>query len=115
MRTTTGDHFYPAESCKRLPELVDEAAMKYYGSRKYSHNTCKKIGWAITVFSEWKAYHNFKAIKCPELKLSKINCELEHMTKDELNYVLSRLVVEIRKGNGEMYPGKSLYELVICL
>ena len=37
------------------------------------------------------------------------------MTKDELKYSISRFICEIKKQNGEDYPGDTLHELVICL
>ena len=36
-------------------------------------------------------------------------------TKDEINYTVSRFVVEIHKENGDLYQGKTLYELVTAL
>jgi hypothetical protein len=41
--------------------------------------------------------------------------ELENMTKDELNYSISRFLCEVKKQNGDHYPGKTLHELVICI
>jgi len=37
------------------------------------------------------------------------------MTKDELNFSIARFICEVRKENGEEYPGQTLYELVIQL
>ena len=37
------------------------------------------------------------------------------MTKEELNYSVSRFIVEIRKTNGDEYPGETLYELVLAV
>lgn len=37
------------------------------------------------------------------------------MSKDELCYTLSRFLCEIKKQNGEDYPGETLYELIICI
>ena len=37
------------------------------------------------------------------------------MTNDELNYSISRFVNETKKRNGELYPGKTLRELVLCI
>jgi integrase len=40
---------------------------------------------------------------------------LENMTKDELNYSISRFICEVKKKNGDDYPGETLHELVISL
>ena len=79
--TPTCNSFYPHDDFKCFPELVDEKAMEYYGVKKFSRNTAKKIGWAMTVFSQWKAYCNFQARKRPELNLSVIMKELHEMYK----------------------------------
>ena len=34
---------------------------------------------------------------------------------EELNFSLSRFLLEVRKKSGEKYPAESLYEIVICL
>lgn len=45
--------------------------------------------------------------------ISIIRTEIDEMTKDELNYSMSRFISEIRKKDGGEYPGKTLYELVM--
>ena len=51
----------------------------------------------------------------PSLKLSPILVELSEMTKDEINYTVSRFIMEICKKNGEKYPGSSLKQIVLRL
>ena len=51
----------------------------------------------------------------PSLKLSPILVELSEMTKDEINYTVSRFIMEICKNNGEKYPGSSLKQIVLRL
>ena len=41
--------------------------------------------------------------------------QLNIMTKEELNYTISRFLCEVKKADGEDYPGSTLYELVIML
>lgn len=65
------------------------------------------------MFNAWKQERNQRA-RC-ELSISTIQVELKDMTKDELNFCISRFICEIRKQDGEEYPPKNVYEIVICL
>ena len=63
----------------------------------------------------WQDQRNKKAVNSPSLNISPINVNLEDMTKDELNYSIARVICEVKKQNGDKYPGVTLHELVICL
>ena len=79
---------------------------------RFAASTEEKIQWAVNLFKEWKDARNKAA---PSLKLSPILVELSEMTKDEINYTVSRFIMEICKKNGEKYPGCSLKQIVLCL
>ena len=55
------------------------------------------------------------AQKDPSKNFSIINRELHEMTIDEMQYSLCRFILEIKKENGEAYPNKTLYELILTL
>jgi hypothetical protein len=78
-------------------------------------STEKKIKWAIDLFRGWQLQRNEKAIANPAMNISPIYVTLEEMTKDEINYSVSRFICEVKKMNGEEYPGETLHELVICI
>ena len=79
---------------------------------RFTASTEEKIQWAVNLFKEWKDARNKAA---PSLKLSPILVELSEMTKDEINYTVSRFIMEICKKNGEIDPGCSLKQIVLCL
>ena len=72
----------------------------------------KKVKWAKTLFTDWMSDRNMLAFTYPNLEISVISVKLD-MTKEELNHSISRFLVEVRKQNGQEYPGATLYELVI--
>lgn len=76
-------------------------------------STERKVKWAVDLFNEWKTQRNIVADADPTL--SPIHPSLDEMTKDELNYSLSRFICEIKKKNGDEYPGETLHEIVICM
>ena len=82
---------------------------------RYAESTETKIKWSVDLFSKWLSSRNLFAMKNPNVQLSPILTDLEHMSRDELNYCLSRFVIKVRKQNGQLYPGKTLRELVLCM
>ena len=74
--------------------------------------TQAKARWAYTQFQQWLEWRNKDAAK---EGLSFINVALNEMTKDEMNYALSRFICEVRKVDGSEYPGATTYEMVTSL
>ena len=72
-------------------------------------NTKKATGWAIGVFNSWRAERNQRSEeKCPAQLLEK-------PTVKELNYCLSRFVVEVRRGDQQPYPPTSISNILSSL
>lgn len=80
---------------------------------RYSESTKKKAMWAFRVYTDWKEARNVKAVD--DSTLSLITGELLEMSSVELNNILCRFVLEVRKKNAEFYPSDTLYELMISL
>ena len=72
-------------------------------------NTSKSTSWAVRVFQSWREQRN-KSISelCPE-KL------LEEPTVENLNYWLSRFVIEVRREDGKPYPPASINNILAGL
>ena len=41
-----------------------------------------------------------------------INENLDKMSDEQLDFVLARFIAEVRKEDGQEYPGKTLYEMI---
>ena len=67
--------------------------------------------WAVNVWQEWAAVRN-KTLLSDERPFSVNFCEL---SVTEMNFWLSRFVLEIRKKSGDPYPPESLYSLICGL
>ncbi len=74
-----------------------------------------KMKWVVGFFRQWQQHRSQTAIEQPGMRMSPITVELEKMTADELNYSISRFIVEVKKGNGENYPGETLRGMVVML
>lgn len=73
-------------------------------------NTTKATSWALKNFNDWKRAANKRA-KDVMVDDDFFLCS----DKEVLSNILSRYVVETRKTNGELYPPKTLYQLMCGL
>ena len=80
---------------------------------RLSNNTMKEIKLAVALYRQWQGQRNERVMNCPTLNIGPINVRLEDMTKDELNYTISRFLCEVKKQSGEKFPGTTLHELLI--
>ena len=72
--------------------------------------TERKVKWALKLFNDWKQERNEKMLK--DISLQK---ELTDMNICEINANLSRSLNEIKKQNGDDYPGRTLRDYILAL
>ncbi|XP_038068807.1 zinc finger MYM-type protein 2-like isoform X3 [Patiria miniata] len=100
---------------KRFKEPKADSDLLDFGRRRFAESTERKIRWAVDLFRDWQMCRNQKAVSDVSLNISPINVDLNFMTKDEVNYSLARFICEVKKKNGDDYPGETLHELVISI
>ncbi|CAH3107100.1 unnamed protein product [Pocillopora meandrina] len=77
-----------------------------------SDSSRRKWAWVLKVFDQWMVERN-KAVN--EMSYSGeplINENLDEMSEEQLDFVLARFIAEVRKEDGQEYPGKTLYEMI---
>ena len=65
------------------------------------------------MFADWRDYRNSASSS-----QSPIDCDLEDpttFTPESFSFVMCRFIPEIRKLDGGEFPGKTLYEIVLCV
>ena len=80
-------------------------------NKNFSEETMKQIRWVRKMYNEWHAFRN--GSESPF-----IECDLEDkatISVQSLQFTLVRFVMEIKKLNGDDYPGKTLYHIIICI
>ena len=93
--------------------LLDEKTFESLSHKNFSDETVKKIRWVHKMYSEWRDTRNFK-YGVDEI----ITCDLEDLstiTVDSLDLALRRFITEVRKMDGEEFPPKTLYQIVLCV
>ena len=74
-------------------------------------NTVKATSWAVNVFSEWREARNNQPV-IPGERFTVVPPLTAFITDEQLDFWLSRFVVEVCKTDGLPYPGSSLKLLV---
>ncbi len=87
-----------------------EDVMKDLSQKHFAAETDKKLRWVLHTYNEWSEQRNCNHDQVP------ITCDLDKFVcieKHTLCHALCRFVCEICKINGEDYPLKTIYEIII--
>ena len=68
----------------------------------------RKWAWVLKVFEEWKKQRNEAVLKEDYSGELVFQEDIDEM----LDFTLARFVAEVRKEDGQEYPGKTLYEIL---
>ena len=63
-------------------------------------------------------YHQWRWYRVNQPNLKGISCDLDNkdtISKSSLNAAMCKFITEIKKLDGSEYPGKTLYDIVICV
>ena len=96
----------------RYHEPVSNEQLDGLSVKNFSYQTNKKITWVKNMYMDWRKYRN--NVSPGEL----IFCDLENRASiDEcsLVFALCRFLNEVRKLDGSNFPGKTLYDIIICI
>ena len=86
--------------------------LKQKNMRKCSKN---KMMWGVKTYKEWRDNKLSDISNCDELVLNSNLDQLDSLMKENLEYSLCMFITEVRKLNGDDYPGKTLYQLTVSI
>ena len=72
----------------------------------------RKWAWVLKVFEEWKKQRNEAVLKEDYSGEPVIQEDIDEMFDEMLDFTLARFVAEVRKEDGQEYPGKTLYDIL---
>ena len=85
--------------------------MERLGKKQFSSETYKKIHWVLQMYHSWRLQCNCQ----PDLPTVFADFDnYSTLSKSSVCYGISCFVTEILKINGEEFPLKILYEMVMC-
>ena len=102
------------EDDKRLQHLVTEVEIEKREKEQIPKKTCEITGWAVNCYWAWARSRNRKIDVFKE-QYPFVPCELSKTGPDEVNYWLTRFILEIMKAYGTPYPANSLYNIACGL
>ena len=79
--------------------------------KNFSNETMKQVRWVRKMYHQWHEYRHCQG-------LERIPCDLEDhatITMESLKFALCRFITEVKKFDGEDFPGKTLYHLIVCI
>ena len=97
-------------SCE-FKKPLDEEKLNDLCHKNFSPETMKKVKWVLKMFREWRSYRHSNGYEY-------IPCDLDHkstISEESLIFAMSRFITEVKKVDGSDFPGKTLYEIVICV
>ena len=71
----------------------------------------KKVRWAVKMYHDWRVH-------CHSVGLERISCNLDDrasISATSLRFALCRFITEVKKVDGTDFPGKTLYDILICI
>ena len=92
-------------------EPLGQEQLTELSHKNFSRNTMKKVRWAVKMYHEWRVHHH-------GLGLEFIPCDLYDrsiVTATSLRHALCCFITEIKKVNGDDFPGKTLYDIIVCI
>ena len=119
MKTKFDDTAFPhtcpaggvASTTHTFKEPLQDEELAELSHKNFSPDTMKQIRWVRKMYREWRAHRHSSG-------LDFITCDLEDkatITAESLKFVLCCFIMEIKKVNGEDFPGKTLYHIVVCV
>ena len=93
----------------KAPLLDDELAKLSH--KNFSPNTIKQICWVRRMYQDWRAHRH-------SCGLEFIVCDLEEkatITAESLKFALCHFITQVKKVNGEDFPGKTLYHIIVYI
>ena len=69
----------------------------------------------VKVFEHWRFARNEAVLKQSYSGERQINENIEEMSEEQLDFVLARFVSEVKREDGNQYPGKTFYEMMCSI
>ncbi len=110
-------HSVVAKQSLRFGEATTESELDKLSVKQFAETTDRKILWAINMFKEWRMNRlRVGPFDNTHGTLQWVNVEDSgNLLKPHLCLALCCFLNEIRRKDGKQFPGKSLYEILMCI
>lgn len=94
----------------RFPIIVEEEELEEIVSEAIPEKTKQHTKWCYDTWRQWHSHRTASATSIEETPPT-----LTSMKKEQLNFWLSRFLVEVRRKDGSVYHGETLHSLICGL
>ena len=94
---------------------VSDAKVEQLKTRQLKKRTFNKMQWGVRAFNSWRD-NKIKNCETLDMKIFDANLDnVKSLRKSDLSHALTRFIPEVTKCNGDDYPGKTLYEMIVSI
>ena len=90
---------------------LDDMSLDRMTKKTFSDESLKKIHWVRRMYSQWRDVRNTSGNQ------EFISCDLEDLVMinvPDFVFAVCHFITEVKQMNGDDFPAKTLYDLVIC-
>ena len=95
----------------RFATPITEAELEKECKASVPANTLKRNKWVVNLFEKW--YNERHCVENDDRKyFPKPNTKTEHLSKEQLKYLIPKFIFEVRKTDGSMYTQGTLVSII---
>ncbi len=112
-----GDKVFTFKKVNRFKQATSEDELSLLSIKSFAETTDKKITWAINMFKEWRMHRlRVGPYDTTHGTLQWVNVDdSANLLKPHLCTALCCFLNETRREDGLEFPGKTLYEILMCI
>ena len=108
-----GDRSPVREKAFQFKKPTSDSEMLKLSGKQFAQNTDQKISWAVDMFVDWQKNRMLDP-NCPS-EILWTSLDDPDLNKAHLCYSLCAFVNEVRRKDRADFPGRTLYDLVLCI
>ena len=94
---------------------ISEERLKELKEDKLKKRTFSKVQWAIKAFGDWRL-NRLSDISGFDVRIYESDIDrVDLLERDSFEFALCNFLAEVRKVDGNEYPGKTLYHLIVSI
>ena len=97
-------------TCARFLRPLTDDDITTRERERIPKKTRQTTSWSVNVYRAWAEYRNCQ-IETVQDKYKSVPTELQHTPAEEINYWLTRFILEVMRGDGQPYPANTLYAI----
>ena len=106
------DYLHISSTQRSFHATLSDQKLEQMSHKNFSEDTMKKVKWVVKMNHDWSVHRNSSD------DLDGIYFDFhkkETIMQDTLLFALTRFTMEVKKMDGNDFPAKTLYKILICV